>query len=189
MPLNIHCAVLQDVHEANVLFVPRPCSAGDTWVCTSQEQRKIAGTWGVSQTPQSQMKMYLPLQFWALFSPAISFWHQFPLDFFFQGGSKQCPRSELLSPFRCLQMNFLCFHLQMFQLVHKEQRLQETSGELYRGFQKPSHMLQYQQCSSASLVESVEFIHFFSVSLCAYRRQQLLCRFQRGGCDHAFHSP
>lgn len=132
---------------------------GGTWICMSAEQRNIAGAWGVSQRQQSQIKMYPPLQFCTIFSPpAISFWHQFPLDFLFQGGSE---RSDLLSPFRCLQTNFLCFHLQMFQPVHKWQRFQETVGELYSGFQKLPHILQ--QYSSASLVESLEFIYFFSV--------------------------
>lgn len=135
MPLNINCAMLQDVLKANMSLVPRQCSAGGhlgLHVSRAKEHSWGLGcfleTTELDENVPSAAILYLffPLQFLSGIS--------FPWTSFSKGGSERCPRSEPPSPFRCLQINFLCFHLQMFEHVHKWQRFWETVGELYHGF-------------------------------------------------------
>lgn len=101
MPLNINCAMLQDVLKANMSLVPRQCSAGGH--SGLHVSRAKEHSWGLGcslETTELDENVPSATILYVFFSPAISFWHQFPLDFFFQGRLRAVSQKWTAFPFQ-----------------------------------------------------------------------------------------
>lgn len=155
--------MLQGAHEANVLFVPRQCSAGGTWVCTSEEQRNIAGPYVFLRYHRAGWKCTFHYHFVPFLPPAISFCH----DFFFRGAQSSVQEVNCFPLSHIFKLSVLSppSIFSMFISGKDSRRLEENSIMDFRNYPIP--------CNTNSVALPALLNHWsFSISV------QCNCTFQ-----------